>query len=381
MQSLALNRAEILQIKKEVENLDNSLFTHYNYENIPIYDDTISIIMTSSNRSKQVYYTLSQIQVASFNHIHIIIVDDSDVDPLIKEYISRYTFHIDLIYINTENKKWINPVVNYNIGFQFIKGSKVVIQNSEVCHVGDVLGWISKYVSDNNYYSFDVRAVDSFEANEEIYKNDYLTPEIYSKNYLFKEGKIGWYHGKENITNYHFLTAMTRSTFQLINNFSYDYTFGKDWDDNDFLLKIKSKNINIVNLFHNLYNFGGIHLFHSSSYCKWKNVESNSDIYHIKLKEYNLKNIYIDFLEKINLNLINNRKFYITRKTNLLDLQNEIIKFNSMNILFILDKNKITKEMNSFRKCLLKGYCYRNSGIKIPSTIYIKFLYEKINNI
>jgi hypothetical protein len=381
MQTLALNRAEILQIKKEVENLDNSLFIHYNYENIPIYDDTISIVMTSSNRSKQVYYTLSQIQAASFNHIHIIIVDDSDVDPLIKEYISRYAFHIDLIYINTENKKWINPVVNYNIGFQFIKGSKVVIQNSEVCHVGDVLGWISKYTSDNYYYSFDVRAVNSFESNEEIYKIQYLTSEIYSKDYLFKEGKIGWYHGQENITNYHFLTTMTRNTFQLINNFSYDYTFGKDWDDNDFLLKIKSKNINIVNLFHNIYNFGGIHLFHSSSYGKWKNVESNSDIYHIKLKEYNLKNIYIDFVEKINLNLINNRKFYITSKTNLLDLQNEILKFNSTNILLILDKNKITKEMNSFRKCLVKGYCYKNSGIKIPSTLNIKFLYEKINNI
>jgi len=306
MQTLTLNIKKILEIKKKVENLDNSLFTHYNYANIPIYDDTISIVMTSSNRSKQVYYTLNQIQAASFNHIHIIIVDDSDVEPLIKEYISRYTFHIDLIYINTENKKWINPVVNYNIGFQFIKGSKVVIQNSEVCHVGDVLGWISKYVSDNNYYSFDVRAINSFEANEEIYKNDYLTSEIYSKNYLFKE-EIGWYHGQENITNYHFLTAMTRSTFKLINNFSYDYTFGIDWDDNDFLLKIKSKKFNIVNLFHNLYNFGGIHLFHNSSYSKWKDVESNSDIYHIKLKEYNLKNIYIDFIEKINLYLINNR--------------------------------------------------------------------------
>lgn len=381
MQTLSLNKDKIFQIKKKVENLDDSLFIHYNYANIPIYDDTISIVMTSSNRSKQVYYTLKQIQMASFNHIHVIIVDDSDVDPIIKEYINGYAFHIDLIYIKTENKNWINPVVNYNIGFKFIKGSKVVIQNSEVCHVGDVLGWISKYTSDNNYYSFDVRAINSFESNEEIYKNDFLTSEIYARNYLFKEGRTTWYHSQQNITNYHFLTAMTINTFQMINNFSYDYTFGKDWDDNDFLLKIKSKNINIVNLFHNLYNFGGIHLFHNSSYFKWKSVESNSDIYHKKLEEYNLKKNYIDFIERINLNFINNRKIFVTTKTNLLALQNEILKLNSLNISLIFDKNKITKEMNSFRKCLLKGYCYKNSGIKIPSTLIIKILYEKINDI
>jgi len=378
MQTLVLNKDKILQIKKKVKNLDNSLFTHYNYANIPIYDDTISIVMTSSNRSKQVYYTLKKIQAASFNHIHVIIVDDSEVDPIIKEYINGYAFHIDLIYIKTENKNWINPVINYNIGFKFIKGSKVVIQNSEVCHVGDVLGWISKYISDNNYYSFDVRAVNSFESNEEIYNIDYLTTEIYTRNYLFNDNITTWYHGQENITNYHFLTAMTTNTFQMINNFSYDYTFGKDWDDNDFLLKIKSKNINIVNLFHNLYNFGGIHLFHNSSYINWKDVESNSDIYHIKLEKYNLKKNYIDFIERINLNIINTINFYITSKTNLLNLQNEILKLNSMNIFLIFDKNKITKEMNSFRKCVLKRYCYKNSGIKIPSTLTIKILYEKL---
>lgn len=379
MQTLSLNKESILQIKKKVDNLDNYLFTHYNFPNIQIYDDTISIVMTSSNRSKQVYYTLKKIEMASFKNIHVIIVDDSNIDPINRELINKLPFYIDLIYIRTENKNWINPVVNYNIGFKFIKGSKVVIQNSEVCHVGDVLGWISKYLSDNNYYSFDVRAVNSFESNEEIYKIDNLTTDIYSRNNLFSQGI--WYHGQYNITNYHFLTALTTNTFKMINNFSYDYSFGTDWDDNDFLLKIKSKNINVINLFHNEYNLGGIHLFHTSSYLKWKGIENNSEIFYIKLQEFNNKKIYIDFIEKINLNYINIKKFYITSKTNLLDIQNQILKFNSINIYLIFDKNKITKDMNSFRKCILKGYCYKNSGIKIPSTITIKILYEKINNI
>jgi len=295
MQSLISNKSKIFEIIEKVKNFDSSMISHYYYPNIPIYPDTISIVMTSSNRSNQVYYTLKTIEKASFKHIHVIIVDDSDVDPIIKSMINGYAFYIDLVIINKKNKNWINPVINYNIGFKFIKGSKVVIQNSEVCHVGDVLGWISKYITDNNYYCFDVKAVESFEENNEIYKINDLTPAIYSKENIFRR-HYKWYHGRNNITNYHFLTAMTRNTFDLVKNFSYDYTFGVDFDDNDFVLKIKSKNINIINLFHDEYNLGGIHLYHTSSYLKWVNVESNLEIFNKKLEHYNNFNEYIELL-------------------------------------------------------------------------------------
>jgi len=295
MQSLISNKQKIFEIIEKVENFDSSMISHFCYPNIPICNDTISIVMTASNRSNQVYYTLKTIEQASFKNIHVIIVDDSDVDPIIKSMIDGYAFYIDLVIIRKENKNWINPLVNYNIGFKFIKGSKVVIQNSEVCHVGDVLGWISKYITDNNYYSFDIKSVNSFESNNEIYKIKNLTTNTYSKEHLFKKDET-WYHSRNKITNYHFLTAMTRTTFDLIKNFSYDYTFGIDYDDNDFLLKIKSKNINIINLFHDEYNFGGIHLFHTSSYLKWNGVESNNEIFNKKLEHYNNYNEYIEFL-------------------------------------------------------------------------------------
>ena len=376
MQTLLSNKDSINEIKKKVDNLDNSLFIHYNYPNIPIYDDTISIIMTSSNRSRQVNYTLQTIEKCLFKHVHVIIVDDSDTDPIIKEYINGYAFHIDLVYIRTENKNWINPVINYNIGFKFIKGSKVIIQNAEVCYIGDILGWVSKNITDNNYYSFDVRAINSFENNEVIYNTVDLTTEIYKKN-IYHTWEEGWYQGRKKVSNYHFLIAITRNTFELIKNFSYDYTFGINFDDNDFLLKIKSKNIKIVNLFHDLYNLGGIHLYHTSSYIKWKNIESNLEIYNKKLEIYNDYKIYIDFIEKINLNNIFYKVYYIINNTNLLELQEKILKSNDKNIKLIFDKKKITKEMNSFRKCMLKKICYKNSQIKLKN-INIKILFENI---
>jgi hypothetical protein len=333
--------------------------------------------MTSSNRSRQVYFTLKTIEKSSFKHIHVIIVDDSKEDPIIKEYINGYAFHIDLIYIRSENKTWINPVVNYNLGFRFIKGSKVVIQNAEVCYIGDILAWISNNVNDNNYYSFDVRAISSFENNEIIYNTDNLTTNIYEKN-IFHTWEDGWYHGRKKISNYHFLTSITKNTFELIKNFSYDYTFGINFDDNDFLLKIKSKNIKIINIFHDEYNLGGIHLYHTSSYLKWRNIESNLEIYNKKLEIYNKNNIYVDFIEKINLNFIEIKKYYINSKTNLIELQKEILKLYSTNIHLIFNKNKITKEMNSFRKCMIKRICYKNSEIKLPKVLNIKIFFENI---
>jgi hypothetical protein len=294
MQSLLSNKDEIINIKNKVENLDNSLFIYYNIPNIPIYDDTISIVMTSSNRSRQVYYTLKTIQKCSFKNIQIIIIDDSDTDPINKNILNNYPFYIDFIIIKKENKNWINPVVNYNIGFQFIKGSKVVIQNGEVCHVGDVLGWISKYTFDNNYYVFDVKASSSLENNEIIYNKDNLTTKIYNEN-IFNL----WYQNKERCVNYHFLTALTRNTFELIKNFSYDYTFGFAYDDDDFLLKIKSNNINIINLFNEKYKIGGIHLWHNFEY-KLENIENNDTIFNLKKKFFLLTKKYINILDYIN---------------------------------------------------------------------------------
>jgi hypothetical protein len=367
MQALKYNKNKIIDIIKKVENLDNSLFIHYNYANIPIYPDTISIVMTSSNRSRQVYYTLKTIEKCSFKHIHIIIVDDSEKDPIKKEIINGYAFHIDLICIRSENKNWINPNVNYNIGFKFIKGSKVIIQNSEVCYIGDILGFVSNNIIDNNYYIFDVNAVSSLENNEIIYNTDNLTTNIYNENIY-----LDWYQNRNRCVNYHFLTALTKKTFDLVQNFSYDYTLGFAYDDDDFLLKIQSKKINIVNLFNDIYNFGGIHLWHNFSY-KSGNIESNIEIFEKKKNYYAKTGEYIDMIDQILPDIV---KIDILPDSDLLEIQNLFMKFvNITELYFYINKKKMTPAINTFRKCILKGYLYKNSGIKIPDNLKIKFYY------
>jgi hypothetical protein len=368
MQTLLANKDNIFEIKRKVEEKDMSLYNIIEIPNIPIIDKTISIVMTASNRSIQTYFTLKTIQNSSFKEIHVILVDDSDIDPIMKEELEKYPFYIDFISIKRQNKNWINPCVNYNIGFQYIKGTKIIIQNAEVCHVGDVLGYMGTQMILDNYYICDVRASKSLDTNNSIYANNINTIDIYKSDELFGI----WYQGKERMCNYHFLVGMTLETFNKINRFSYDYTMGISYDDDDFLLKIISNKIQIKNLFHDEYFFGGIHLWHKSSI---KNIigkiQNNQSILIKKNKDYKKNKKYIDIITKIN--IINIK---INKNTKLLELQKLLIEFNDEKIInFYIDKKIIKGEINTFRKCCLNGYCYKNSGLKIPKNIIINFHY------
>jgi hypothetical protein len=299
MENLNNNRNKILEIREKVNNLDNSLFNHYVINNYEINNNAVSIVMTASNRSKQTYFTLQSMLKSKCKNIQIIIVDDSDIDPININILKNYPYYIDLIVIKRENKNWINPVVNYNIGFKFIKGDNIVIQNAEVCHVGDPLHYIYTEMKENNYYVFDVISSSSFENNEEIYKSDITNIDIYNNPYF----GIWYQNTVHSNRNFHFFTSLKLETFNLIKEFSYDYALGIDYDDNDFVLKIDSKFINIINLPNFTYNVGGIHLYHKVSYECWASgVISNENIFRYKQKYYEDNKKYInciDFIPKI----------------------------------------------------------------------------------
>jgi hypothetical protein len=374
MQTLIKNKEKILEIKKKVEEKDTSLYNHLEIQNIPINEETISIVMTASNRSKQTYFTLKTIQNSMHKAVQVIIVDDSNTDPIVKEELEKYPFYIDFITIKKENKNWVNPVVNYNIGFQYIKGTKIIIQNAEVCHIGDVLSYMNLQMIPEHYYICDVRSSNSIATNEIIYQYNTNNTDIYNNHELFNM----WYQGRERIVNYHFLSAMTIDTFNKIKNFSYDYTMGISFDDDDFLLKIIANKIKIINLFYDEFNLGGIHLWHSSNIKKIrKKIETNQNIFNKKKQNYEETGEYIEIIN----NIPENRKdeklnIELNNKLDLLELQKLILQLEGeKSINFYINKKNISYSINSFRKCYLKGYCYKNSGLKIPKNLNIKFYY------
>ena len=299
MDSLNRSRDLILDLKNQVERFDDSLFQHFVVSPRSTYDDEktrISIIMTSHNRSKQVYFTLKTISASVVKNVQVILVDDSTHDPVDVESLRVFPFSIDLIRVIRDCKKWHNPCVNYNVGFRFIRGNKIVIQNSEVCHVGDVLRFVSEHVLDDHYYVLDVKASRGYDTNERIWESDVSTSLIFDQD-LFSQ----WYQSVNLNRKYHFLTTCTLETFNKIGGFSYDYTMGSCFDDDDLVLKIMSRSIPIVNLFHTEYGIGGIHQFHGMS-CEpngWDHAESNESIFRWKQHHYKNTGKYIDLIDGV----------------------------------------------------------------------------------
>lgn len=252
------NLGKFNELKAMVKRKDPTYVKYIMINNNDITDKTISIVMTSHERSAQVYYTLDTIQKCTYKDVQVIVVDDSVRDPVDINRLSQYNFTIELLRINRERKCWSNPCVNYNIGFEFIRGGKVIIQNSEVCYIGDVLSYVNHTAIDNKYYVFDVKASRNHDTNNTIYKKAVLTTDIYNEDIW-----DSWYqHYIHRNVNYHFLCGMTRATFDKFGGFSYDYAFGSCFDDNDLLIKINHQGIQITNVYHDIFNVGGIHLFH-----------------------------------------------------------------------------------------------------------------------
>jgi UDP-N-acetylglucosamine 2-epimerase (non-hydrolysing) len=148
--------------------------------------------------------------------------------------------------------------VNYNIGFSFIKGERVLIQNSEVAHIGDILQAVHE-LKDSSYFVFNVLASRGFEENERIYS---LNDMSYVGTHKEEFCNVWLQHTQIINKAYHYLTFTTRKNIDKIQGFSWDYAFSVSYDDDDLLLKIRLHNIPIVNV-DQTDTLIGIHLFHS----------------------------------------------------------------------------------------------------------------------
>lgn len=277
MDILSIQFPKFREIRNIIDSRNEDYFTVEHFNAIDDFKHGLSIVMTAHNRSKQVYFTLQTIENSKNKNIQIILIDDSTDDKVNPAMLRKFNVWITLISIKNEKKIWVNPCVNYNIGFSFIEGNKVIIQNSEVCHVGDVCEFIKNNLSDNQYLVFDVRAVSDFDGNEQVYKSYFDDDTLFfalNKLPIYRTNvNNGWYqHTTFSPRNYHFLTAITKNDLDKIGGFSLDYSFAGSYDDDDLIMKINYYNINIINIDNEKEKLGGIHLFHQSAGTDWENT-------------------------------------------------------------------------------------------------------------
>lgn len=216
--------------------------------------------MTYYNRLSQIYRTLKAISISKYiNDTEIIIVDDASVETsLLLSNMVKTSFkdlNINLITIHPEQRKWCNPCVPYNIGFSKVTGNIVIIQNAECMHVGDILEHAVLNLSDNNYLTYGCYSIDKIMTEKlgSIFENGVFVPskirstiEPLKKCTSLGVNSCGWYnHPKWRDVGYHFCSAITFNNLKRLGGFDERYQNGYQWDDTEFLLRIKRMGLNV----------------------------------------------------------------------------------------------------------------------------------------
>jgi GT2 family glycosyltransferase len=192
--------------------------------------------MAYYNRQAQLGYTLKTINRSSYKDVEIVIVDDFSAEDQQPEPITSQfpdlNFNIIHMRDRVKKKSYCNPCIPYNTGFRASQGDKVIIQNPECCHMGDVLQYTLDNLTSTNYLTFHCYAATKSETR--VMRSGEPLP-------MFSDKKSRWYnHVVERPYAYHFTTAITRNNLVELNGFDERFAQGQDMDDVELIYRIKA---------------------------------------------------------------------------------------------------------------------------------------------
>jgi len=203
----------------------------------------ISIVMSHYNRLALLKFTLKTISQSSTKDFEIVIVDDfsneeNSITNLPNEF-PNFKFQIVEMKNVVSTKYYCNPCVPYNVGLRASRGDKIIIQNPECCHMGDVISYVDKFLTDDQYFAFHCFSCD---------RNDLKLLHNGLPVNLDREGpsKARWYnHKTHRPVAYHFTSAITRKNLIDLNGFDERFATGLNYDDDELVQRIKYKNLSI----------------------------------------------------------------------------------------------------------------------------------------
>ena len=242
-----------------------------------LYAKKISIVMACYNRKSQTLETLKgfeQMYAGKYNFEVIIVDDNSNAENRLGEDIKQFTFPINLIVINAEEKgNRINSCIPYNKGFAEATGDIIIIQNPECLHMGDLLKYLIYNFKYDQYISFPCYNSNNFKVNEHIINNintlniNNIENQTQDFNKDEKYGAVTmWYqHPTKWDRQLHFCCAIDKECLQMIDGFSSIYKDGICYEDDDILFKIKHiLKLDVISLPLS-FNIGTVHLYHGRS--------------------------------------------------------------------------------------------------------------------
>ena len=296
--------------------------------------------MAYYNRKTQLALTLDTILCSNYlnqpklnkNNLEIIIVDDASyTNERLEQFITLPPYNklpIKLIRIDPVDKNHVNPCYAYNLALQYVnKKTKIVmIQNPEVCHVGDVLTYVSEKLQPNDYMTFKCYGSADMDENESIKniiksqsdklksnesqsdKSNKIMNELKSKNSriggnsLYSNQVGGWLNNEKHSVCYHYLMAIHYDDLKrhLNGGFDSEYSDGLCHDDDDFVRRAQAAKLRFVmprTVF-------GIHLWHpkpqqlsdNKRQIKW---QYNNEIFKRKMQNINMPSTFPYFIKVI----------------------------------------------------------------------------------
>lgn len=192
--------------------------------------------MAYYNRLPQLRYTLKTMENSLSENFEIVIVDDysseqHSLDTLPAEFESL-NFNIIKMQDINPIKTYVGPSIPYNVGFRESQGDKIIIQNPECCHMGDVLQYTLDNLNNENYLTFHCYAATKSETR--VMQSGEPLP-------MFTDKKSRWYnHVTERPYAYHFTTAITRENLVKLNGFDEQFAQGHDMDDVELIYRVKA---------------------------------------------------------------------------------------------------------------------------------------------
>lgn len=246
----------------------------------------VSIVMTYVNRRDQLLFTLQTISLINYQNIEVIIVDDASAEgQRLEDLINSYWFQIKLIRILPEKKNHINPCIAYNLGFKNASGDIIVIQDAEVCYIGDCISFIVNNLAENEYLSFNCYTLGNMLSNIQLYNlfdkaTDHdkwssiynfirFSPQHIGRSItMFNDIDIvGWInHVTIRCAGYKFMAALTRKTLNKIGGgFCELYKDGVAADDDDLVAMLTYGGVKFSMLKDSIYQPFVIHQYHFST--------------------------------------------------------------------------------------------------------------------
>ncbi len=211
----------------------------------------ISVVTAYYNRKELFRRTLESIKLQDFSgDFEVIAVDDASEEPeRLEDLIPQYPF-LKIIRLEKRNKWYTNSCIPFNIGFKASVGDKIIIQNPECLHFGEILNTVERELNDTNYLCFSCFSLDRKNTDDlsERLKDPTFIPKLISSENLIngKDGRNGWYsHSIHRPLPFHFCTAISKGNLLKLGGFDELFSLGIAYDDNEILCRINKKKLNI----------------------------------------------------------------------------------------------------------------------------------------